>query len=140
MKRFRITWGISRRKPTGDDFRRAEEIARELGWTTKNRTLREEGSWLYCVERLQLPQDVLDELIGHVKWRISRDPFGFHSFPVANLSKPQLTLTQRGIKIQRPAPPALRRSDAIDDSTSGKQVPSERDTRPPHPSDSTNPP
>lgn len=61
---------------------------------SKNRTLREEESWRYCLEQLELPAEVLEDLVGHVKWRVSRDPGGWHSFPISDVPGGHFTFTE----------------------------------------------
>lgn len=67
------------------------------------RTIREDASWRYCVERLGIPDDVLDDLVGHVKWRLARDPCGFHSFPISDVPRGRFTFTEsfRGAPVLR---------------------------------------
>jgi hypothetical protein len=44
------------------------------GRRPKYRTIREEPSYTYCVERLGLDARHVDELTGQLRWRLSREP------------------------------------------------------------------
>lgn len=43
----------------------------------QQRTIREEPSFAYCADRLRADVARLDDLLGHLKWRLSRDPTSY---------------------------------------------------------------
>jgi hypothetical protein len=62
------------------------------GHKRKHRTIREEKSFSECVQRLGGPGYV-DELIGHLKWRLSRDPISY-SFQVSPRLRTRVAFTE----------------------------------------------
>jgi hypothetical protein len=62
------------------------------GRKPKHRTIREENSFVECVQRLG-GYGAVDELIGHLKWRLARDPVSY-SFRISPKLKTRQTFTE----------------------------------------------
>lgn len=65
------------------------------GHNLKYRTIREEQSFLECVRKLGGYRQI-DELVGHLKWRLARDPISYSFQPSPKLKTRQAFTEELG--------------------------------------------